>query len=306
MRALHFSLMAALAGAGCRGGESDQPPVHLIHNMDTQERGKAYRRDTSGLFADGRAMRPPVEGTVARGQLNDDPVLFEGLDEAGKPTKLFPSAVKVDGKIPDSLAARGKGRFEVYCAPCHGVAGDGKGTLAALALDGGPRLLVAPPSFNDERRKGLLAGQFFAAMTVGVNAGNMPSYALQLTPDDRWAVAAYIRKEIQHLDYEGGELLEVKVDKASLEAGVALYKAKTCNACHSLDGTRLVGPSFKGLYGKTETTMTGDVLVDDAYLKESMLAPMARIVKDYPPAMPPMPLTELEVQSLTLFIASLK
>jgi mono/diheme cytochrome c family protein len=307
MRALHLSFVGALALAGCRGGESDKPPVHLIHNMDTQERGKAFRRDTSGLFNDGRAMRAPVEGTVARGQLDADPVMFQGINEKGEPTKEFPAGVKVDGKIPDSLAERGKGRFQIYCAPCHGPAGDGKGTIAGVALDGGPRLTVPPPSFNDERRKGLVAGQFFAAISGGVNAGNMPAYAVQLVAEDRWAVIAYIRKEIQHQDYEGGEAVTaVKVDKASAEAGQALFKAKGCNACHSIDGTRLVGPSFKGVYGKTENTSAGDVTVDDAYIKESMLTPMAKVVTGYPPAMPPQTLNDIEIESLTLFIASLK
>ena len=63
---LMSALVAAAAFTGCRGWESEQPPIHLIHNMDTQEKGKAYRRDTSGLFADGRMMRAPVEGARRR------------------------------------------------------------------------------------------------------------------------------------------------------------------------------------------------------------------------------------------------
>ena len=61
----HLFLVGALGLVGCRGGESEKPPVHLIKNMDTQEKGKAYRKDSTGLFADGRMMRAPVEGTVA-------------------------------------------------------------------------------------------------------------------------------------------------------------------------------------------------------------------------------------------------
>jgi mono/diheme cytochrome c family protein len=307
MRAIHLSILGALALTGCRGGESDLPPVHLVHNMDTQERGKAFRRDTSGLFADGRAMREPVAGTVARGQLNDDPALFEGLDEKGEPAQLFPAALKVDGAIPGTLADSGKGRYEIFCAPCHGVAGDGKGPIAALALDGGPRLTVPPASFMDERRMGLVAGQIYGAITNGVNAGNMPPYAVQLTPDERWAVVAYVRRDLQKQDYEGGKLVaQVKVLTASVEAGKVLYVTKVCNACHTLDGNRLVGPTFKGLYAKTEALVDGEVVVDDAYLRESMLEPMKRIVKDYPPAMPPQVLTDVEIESLILFIKSVK
>ncbi len=78
---------AVLLGAwltGCRGWESEEPPDAPHPNMDTQEKGRAYREDTTGLFADGRMMRAPVEGTVAQGQLDDDDLLEEGVDEAGE------------------------------------------------------------------------------------------------------------------------------------------------------------------------------------------------------------------------------
>ena len=74
---------AAVALTGCRGWETENRPVHLIKNMDTQEKGKAYRRDTTGLFADGRMMRAPVEGTVAQGQLADD-ALGGDFQDVGK------------------------------------------------------------------------------------------------------------------------------------------------------------------------------------------------------------------------------
>lgn len=316
MRSTSFLTVVALGAvsfAGCRGCESEKPPVHLIRNMDTQEKGKAYRKDTSGVFPDGRVWRLPVEGTVAVGHLDEDDVMYQGLADpmdggALEPTKNFPDEVKVDGKIPDSLADRGAGRFAIYCAPCHGPLGDGKGPIAGVALDGGPRLTVPPPSFNDERRKGLLAGQMFAAITNGVNAGNMGSYAAQIPVEDRWAIIAYIRRDIQKQDYEGGEApVAVAVgDQATAETGAALYKAKGCNACHSVDGSKLVGPSFKGLWGKTESTSAGDVVVDDAYFKESVLQPMAKVVNGYPPAMPPQTLTDIEIQSLALYLQTLK
>lgn len=300
------AVLAVGALAGCRGWESEQPPVHLIPNMDTQEKGRAYRKDTSGLFADGRTMRAPVEGTVAIGQLADDDVLELGLNEKGEPSEQFPASLKVDGKIPDSLADRGHSRYQIFCSPCHGALGDGKGTVAGKALDGGPRLEIPPPSFTDERRKSLTAGQLYGAIRNGVNVGNMASYAAQIPVEDRWAIVAYIRRDIQKQDYEVKGAGPVIVTTATAESGAALYKAKGCNACHSVDGSKLVGPSFKGLYGKTEATSAGDVTVDDAYLKESYLQPMAKVVNGFPPAMPPQTLTDLEVESLTLYIKSLK
>jgi mono/diheme cytochrome c family protein len=310
---LTAAALGAVAFAGCRGCESEKPPIHLIRNMDTQEKGKAYRKDTSGVFADGRVWRLPVEGTVAVGHLDEDDVLHQGLAApadggALEPTKAFPDTVKVDGKIPDTLADRGRARYQIYCAPCHGAAGDGKGAVAGVALDGGPRLVVPPPSFVDERRRGLLAGQMFAAITYGVNNGNMGSYAAQIPVEDRWAIIAHIRRDIQKQDYEGGEApVAVAVGStATVATGEALYKAKGCNACHSLDGSRVVGPSFKGLWGRVEGTSAGDVTVDDAYFKESILQPMAKVVNGYPPAMPAFALSDIEIQSLALYVQTLK
>ncbi len=317
MRAALATLLVVLGLAGCRGGDSEDPPVHLIHNMDTQEKGKAYRKDTSGLFEDGRVMRPPVEGTVARGdsfggvqvtidQLDLDTHLEDGVD--GKDNKTFPASVKVDGAVPDALADRGKSRYQIYCAPCHGATGDGKGTVAGLALDGGPRLLVPPPAMTDERVTTAVAGRIYAAIKNGVNNGNMPSYASQIPVQDRWAIIAYIRRDLQKQDYEGGEAIKEagNLTVASLEAGKVLYKSKICFSCHSVDGSRIVGPTFKGLYMSKQPTDKGEVVADDAYLKESMLQPAAKIVTGYPPAMPVLALTDLEVKSLTMYIASLK
>ena len=88
----------------------------------------------------------------------------------------------------------------------------------------------------------------------------------------------------------------------SAEYGALVYKAKLCNSCHALDGTRVVGPSWKGIYGKKEQTSAGEVTVDDAYIKESILQPLAKVVTGYPPAMPPQALTSIQIESVILFI----
>lgn len=301
MRAFIGTLVLATL-VGCRGGDSEQPPVHLIHNMDTQERGKAYRKDTSGVFPDGRLMRAPPEGTVAVGQLDDDDVFFKGADAKGEPSIQFPASVKTGDSIPDALADRGKVRYQIYCSPCHGIEADGKGVVAARGLS------VPPPSFKDERLKEMPAGKIFQAMTNGVNNGNMASYASQIPPADRWAIVAYVRRDVQQVPYEnaGGPAPVVDTSKASAANGKALYKLKGCNACHSLDGSKVVGPSFKGLWGKTESTSAGEVTVDLAYVKESILNPNAKVVTGFLPVMPPQALNDLEVESVTLFLQELK
>ncbi len=299
MRALLLTLLALSSTlVACRGGESDKPPVHLIPNMDTQEKGKAYRRDTSGLFADGRVMRVPVEGTIAIGHLDEDDTLFEGFsaDGGAEPSQKFPASVAFDD---DVVKNHGHLRFDIYCAPCHGVLGDGKGPVA---LKGG--LMVPPPSFHDERLKGLVVGKIYSAIKNGVNNGNMPSYAAQIPVEDRWAIIAYVRQLQGVAPESGAGVTAVPVAKvASAEHGGLLYKAKGCNACHTLDGNKLVGPTWKGAFGRKEQLANGtEVTIDDAYLRESILKPMEKIVMGYPPAMPVMQLSDIEVDSLILFI----
>lgn len=310
MRTVYGSAVAVvLALSGCRGWETEERPVHPIKNMDTQEKGRAYRRDSTGLFADGRLSRLPVEGTVAVGQLGDDAHLEDGLDEQGNPSMTYPAAIKE--KLGDGLRAHGKTRYEIYCAPCHGPALDGKGPVAGKALDGGPRLEIPPPSFHDARLKEMVVGKLYGAIKNGVNAGNMASYAAQIPVEDRWALVAYIRGEQMKKDpavqEEGGAaVVAVNVTAASAEAGAALYKAKGCNACHSLDGTRVVGPTFKGMWGSTHGSSAGPVTVEAEYFKESLLNPMAKVAEGYPPAMPPQALNDLEIESLALYLQTLK
>jgi outer membrane protein OmpA-like peptidoglycan-associated protein len=175
------AVAAALAGCegGCRGWKTEKPPIHLNPNMDTQEKGKPYRK--SEFFADGRWMRTPVEGTVPRGFLNDDAHWSEGL-VSGEPAGTFPA--KFEGTAADM--ARGKERYGIYCAPCHGNSGYGNGPVAS-------KLKVAPPAFHDARLKEMSVGKIYQAIHQGVNNGNMPSYAVQLSEQDRWNVIYYVR-----------------------------------------------------------------------------------------------------------------
>ena len=297
------AVLALPAVSSCRGWESDQPPVHLNWNMDTQEKGKAYRKST--LFADGRAMRTPPAGTVAQGFLKPDSVRSFGLVEAAdgkmKVANEFPA--DIDGG--ETFVARGRDRYGIYCSPCHGLSGDGDGPVNS-------RLGVKAPSFHDVRLKEMAAGQMYGAILNGVNAGNMGSYAGQLKEDDRWAVLAYVRAMQKSRDPTvtlGGKPpveLAPPPSVATAEYGKQLYAAKACIGCHSLDGSRLVGPTWLALYGRKEVASGAEVIADDAYIPESIRMPMAKIVEGYPPAMPAYPLDDVEINSIILFIKTLK
>lgn len=178
------SLVIALAAGAvgltaCRGWTSDKPPVHLNPNMDTQEKLKPFRE--SDFFADGRSMRAPVAGTVARGLLKEDDLLYRG-EVGGQPATVLPAQLEAS----EATVKRGQQRYNIYCAPCHAQHGTGEGTVAA-------RLAVKPPSFHDERLLKMPIGKIFHAISNGVNNGNMPAYNHQIPETDRWAISLYVR-----------------------------------------------------------------------------------------------------------------
>ncbi|MGH9789566.1 MAG: c-type cytochrome [Candidatus Acidiferrales bacterium] len=131
----------------------------------------------SSFFADGRGARQPVEGTVARGQLRDDEHLYTGKVN-GELVTTFPFAVTRE------VLERGRERFNIYCTPCHGFAGEGDGMIVR-------RGFKQPPSYHIERLQTAPAGHFFDVMSNGFGA--MPDYAAQVAVEDRWAIVAYIR-----------------------------------------------------------------------------------------------------------------
>jgi mono/diheme cytochrome c family protein len=144
--------------------------------MDHQPKYKAQAK--SLYFEDGAAMRTPVAGTVARGQLREDDAYYRGLKSDGTPIKSIPVP------ITQALLERGQERFNIYCSPCHSRVGDGRGIMIA-------RGYVPPPTFHDERLRNIEDGYIFNVITNGIR--NMPPYRYQVPVEDRWAIVAYMR-----------------------------------------------------------------------------------------------------------------
>ena len=92
--------------------------------------------------------------------------------------------------------------------------------------------------------------------------------------------------------------------------GAQLFQEKGCMACHSTDGTPRVGPTLKGLFGKTVTVMTDgkerNIVADEAYLRKSILEPGTDVVKGFPPVMPPEKLTDSELDEIVKYLETLK
>ncbi|MBI3405336.1 MAG: cytochrome c [Acidobacteria bacterium] len=148
--------------------------------QDMANQPKVKPLAASAFFKDGRGARPLVPGTVARGQLREDEHLYTGKIN-GVLVDAFPAEVTKDLK---ALMARGRERYQIFCTPCHGALGDGRGMVVQ-------RGLRQPPSYHIERLRTAPAGHFFDVMTNGLGA--MQDYSAQISVEDRWAIVAYVR-----------------------------------------------------------------------------------------------------------------
>jgi mono/diheme cytochrome c family protein len=158
-------LCLSLVGAGaCR------------QDMHNQPKYRGLRPST--FVADGSSARPLVEGTVARGTLQDDEAFFTGkVDKVS--VKELPFAVD------EALLNRGQERYNIYCSPCHDKTGSGNGMVIQRGF------ARHPPSYHIDRLRQADVGYIFDVITNGFGA--MPDYKAQIAPRDRWAIIAYIR-----------------------------------------------------------------------------------------------------------------
>jgi mono/diheme cytochrome c family protein len=160
---------------GCAGHTKKNTPIVIFPDMDHQPRVNA--QDASPIFADGRASRPPVTGTVARGMLKEDETFFTGLvnnQYVGK----NPVTIDMD------LLQHGQYKFNTYCSPCHDRTGQGRGLVAQRAT-------WIPTNLHEDRVKAFNDGEIFHVITNGRRS--MPSYKVQIPEHDRWAIVAYVR-----------------------------------------------------------------------------------------------------------------
>ena len=192
MRRSHYALaLVLLSLSGCaRGCTSSRPPIHLNPTMDVQPRYEPQAG--SAFFYNGAEMRPPVPGTVARGELRDSGPYWTGKDAGGAFITAIPMAVD------DRVRARGAERFDIYCAACHDKGGDGKGILFE-------RGKVPTPSFHIDRLRQMPDGQIFDTITNGF--GLMPSYRYPIPVADRWAIIVHLRAlQTRRLERTGGTM----------------------------------------------------------------------------------------------------
>ena len=156
--------LLVLTAAGCRQDMHNQPKYIPLRPSD--------------FFADHRSERPLVDGTVARGHLDDDTLFYTGKGPDGKPSNEFPFPVT------RQVLERGQQEYNAYCTPCHDTLGYGLGMIVR-------RGYRHPPSYHIDRLRTIPNGYIYDVIKNGFGA--MPDYAAQIAPADRWAIVSYIR-----------------------------------------------------------------------------------------------------------------
>jgi len=188
---LAFLVVLLISVMGFRGLRSTRPPIEVFPDMDRQAKYKPQAE--SKFFADGRADRPIPPGTVPYGRgtgvepgrefhdpayLRADDAHYAGRNPDGSFVRGFPV------EVTETLIRRGQNRYLIYCYPCHGALGDGNGITKSYGM-------LVTPTYHDDRIRQMPEGEIFNTITNGKNT--MFPYADKLSPDDRWAVVAYVR-----------------------------------------------------------------------------------------------------------------
>ena len=190
LRSAGLALALALA-AGTTGCSQED-----IDPMIKQAKYKAYAPNP--FFADGRGMRPPVAGTVSREQTLGSTALVHGVDEKGATVTGFPL------QITAPLLETGRKEYDIHCAICHGLAGDGKSLVAT-------QMSLKPPA-DLHTKRAVTNGHIY--QVIGEGWGLMGGYAAELSVTERWAVVAYVRA-LQRSQF-------AKLDDATPEARTVL------------------------------------------------------------------------------------
>ncbi len=173
-------VLLATAVTACRQDMHDQPKYRPLRESE--------------IFADKRSARPLVAGTVARGTLREDAVLY-----TGKVGNDFVTEIPVT--VTAELLERGQTQYQVFCSPCHGRTGRGDGMVVQ-------RGFKKPSSYHTDRLRQMPIGYLYDVMTNGFGA--MSDYSAQVPPPERWAIAAYVRA-LQYSQY--APAADVPMDK---------------------------------------------------------------------------------------------
>jgi len=166
-------MIRAAAISACCAFAAACADTTIVDPMERQPKGRAFA--ANAFFEDGRAMRTPPAGTVPRERIVQNPALTQGR-VGGTDVTEIPIA------LTRAVLETGHRKFDIYCATCHGLLGDGRSPVAANMS------LRLPPNLHE--RRGMAAGHYYQVVANGF--GLMPGYAAELSVQERWAVVAYL------------------------------------------------------------------------------------------------------------------
>lgn len=197
--------------ARMRTNPDSAPPIHLFQDMFHQPKYGA--QEVNPVFADSRAMRQPVPGTVARGglidphfqlgyRIDDDNQPLTTTDDQGTELPQYYVGMPENVQVTEAFMKRGQQKYNIYCYPCHGTAGYGNGPInnrATELAEQGRAVWTPAANFHTAASDGGLQygpahyadGKLYTVISNGIR--NMPGYASQIEPMDRWAIVAYVR-----------------------------------------------------------------------------------------------------------------
>ncbi|QDU80803.1 hypothetical protein Pla110_25380 [Polystyrenella longa] len=255
-----------------RNTTSINPRFHIVPDMDWQPYFKP--QNTNPYFADDRAMRPQIEGTIARGNLEDDSRFYRGIEPGGEAELAnFLNASfqeePADGEEPPAADAvpvvdntpwvselpievnevnmeRGRQRYRIYCSTCHGLGGEGDGLITLRAQQIGSSTWVTPVQLSSESVVNQPVGKIFNTISHGIR--KMPGYGSQIPVEDRWAIALYVRA-LQ----KSRTATEDQIPADVLNS----FDKSTASTDSSNDGVGIVGPN-DDINTNTTPTQTPD------------------------------------------------
>ena len=207
---IFLSVLLVTACLHGRWNKSPLPRIHYILDMDNQV--KAKTQHASEVFDDGREIRPPIAGTVARQNYYPDPHLAYGFTKTWDAPKstwnvTFDTGFPAEIQVNEALLKQGQKKFNTYCMPCHGYDGTGDGPVnyraQELQSDGVPGMSwVQPKNLTGADIMARPDGHIFNTITNGIR--NMAGYGPQIPdPHDRWAIVAYVRAlQLSHTGYK--------------------------------------------------------------------------------------------------------
>jgi cytochrome c len=171
-------------------------------------------QEKNAFYEDGRSMRLPVEGTVARGQTRLDTEFYEGKTDDGA------YVVTIPVEVTREMVLRGQDRYEVFCTPCHGGTGAGDGLVIS-------RGYVPPQTYHQDRLRDIEDGYIYDVIANGIR--NMPAYRRQIPTEDRWAIVAYVRA-LQRSQFADRSEVALMISDAELRAIEEEWRAQAANA----------------------------------------------------------------------------